>query len=375
LHLALPKSERSEPVPTIKPVIPTQNEEEGPESLADLWAPAGDMATVGIFVMLLGICLYLCRPLLLPVMAAVVVGITLAPMVKMAARRGVPPWLTAGAIGLIALAAAGIGVTLLAKPVTSWVARAPEIGTILRERLYWLGRPIAALHELRDSLLPPSNTAVAVEPSQLNIVTPVLAYVTPAVAELVLFFVVLIFFLAVQMDFRRYMVSFFSTRDAKLRFIRIANDVEQNLASYLFVVTVINFCLGVVVGFGAWMFGFATPVLFGALAMALNYIPYVGAACMTAVLFAVGLVSFSSVTSALVPPLAFVGLATVEGQFITPTILGHRLTLNPLVVLLAIAFWSWIWGPMGTFLAVPLTIIGLVTLHHIFPPDESRLPM
>jgi predicted PurR-regulated permease PerM len=96
---------------------------------------------------------------------------------------------------------------------------------------------------------------------------------------------------------------------------------------------------------------------------------------MTAVLFAIGLVSFSSLTYALAPPAAFVALATIEGQFITPTILGHRLTLNPLVVLLALAFWSWLWGPMGTFLAVPLTIMGLVALHHLFPPDESRLPM
>ena len=128
------------------------------------------------------------------------------------------------------------------------------------------------------------------------------------------------------------------------------------------------------VAFGAWLFGFATPFLFGLLAMVLNYIPYIGPACMTVVLFAVGLVSFPSATYALVPPAAFVGLATLEGQFITPTVLGHQLTLNPLVVLLALAFWAWIWGPMGAFLAVPVTIIGLVTLHHLFPPDETRLP-
>jgi predicted PurR-regulated permease PerM len=96
---------------------------------------------------------------------------------------------------------------------------------------------------------------------------------------------------------------------------------------------------------------------------------------MTALLFAAGLVSFPSLTYALAPPAAFVALATIEGQFITPTVLGRRLTLNPLVVLLALAFWSWIWGPMGSFLAVPLAIIGLVTLHHLFPPDESKLPM
>jgi predicted PurR-regulated permease PerM len=128
------------------------------------------------------------------------------------------------------------------------------------------------------------------------------------------------------------------------------------------------------VAVGAWLFGFPSPILFGILATVLNYIPYIGAACMTVILFGVGLVSFPSLAFALAPPAAFVALATIEGQFITPTVLGRRLTLNPLAVLLALAFWSWIWGPMGAFLAVPLTIMGLVTLHHLFPPDESRLP-
>ena len=91
---------------------------------------------------------------------------------------------------------------------------------------------------------------------------------------------------------------------------------------------------------------------------------------MTVILFGVGLVSFPSFTYAA----AFVALATIEGQFITPTVLGRRMTLNPLAVLLALAFWAWIWGPMGAFLAVPLTIVGVVTLHHLFPADESRLP-
>ena len=98
------------------------------------------------------------------------------------------------------------------------------------------------------------------------------------------------------------------------------------------------------------------------MAMVLNYIPYIGAACMTVILLGVGLVTFPSLGYALVPPAAFVGVATVEGQFITPTVLGHRLTLNPLAVLLALAFWAWLWGPMGAFLAVPLTIIGLVAM-------------
>jgi predicted PurR-regulated permease PerM len=351
----------------------TTKDEDAPVA-TDIWASAAQMATVGIFVILLGVCLYLCRPVLLPIAAALVIGTTMAPLIKLAARQGAPPWLTAGVLGVALLAAVGTAATFLAKPVSDLVAMAPEIGAAIKQKLYLLDRPLAAVRELQDVLLPSGPSTVAVEPSQLSIVAPVVAVITPVVFELVLFGVTLIFFLAAQMNFRRYMVSFFLTRDAKLRLIRIVNDIEQNLVSYLVTVTGINFCLGVFVTIGAWLFGFPTPVLFGILAMVLNYIPYIGAGCMTVILFGVGLVSFPSFAYACGPPAAFVALATIEGQFITPTILGRQMTLNPLAVLLALAFWSWIWGPMGTFLAVPLTIIGLVTLHHLFPPDESKLP-
>ena len=205
-------------------------------------------------------------------------------------------------------------------------------------------------------------------------VTPLVSFVTPAVVEVTLFFVTLIFFLATQINFRRYVASFFTTREGKLRYIRIANDIEEYLAAYITTVTIINFGLGVVVAIGAWLFGLPNPIILGLVAMALNYVPYIGAACTTVILLGVGLVTFPSFGYALVPPAAFVGVATVEGQFITPTVLGHRLTLNPLAVLLALAFWAWLWGPMGAFLAVPLTIIVLVTMTHLFPPDESKLP-
>jgi len=346
---------------------------EPPESLQDVWTSAAQMATVGIFILLLGAFLFFARPLLLPVAAALVIGTTLAPFVKAAARHRISPWVTALVLGAVLLAAAGGAVTLLASPLAEWIARAPEIGATIKQKLYVLDRPLAALRELQEVLLPSGNT-VAVEPSQWGIVTPVVAFVTPAVVQVTLFFVTLIFFLATQMDFRRYMVSFFTTRDAKLRYIRISNDIENHLASYVAIVTIINCGLGVVVALGAWLFGFPSPIIFGLMATVLNFIPYIGAACMTVILLGVGLVTFPSLGYALVPPAAFVALATAEGQFITPTVLGHRLTLNPLAVLLAIAFWAWLWGPMGAFLAVPLTVVFLVTMTHLFPPDESKLP-
>jgi predicted PurR-regulated permease PerM len=344
------------------------------ESLDDVWGGAAQLATVGIFILLFGAFLYACRPILMPVLAAMVIGTTFAPLVKAAARRRISPWVTALLLGVVLLAIAGTAVTLLAQPVSEWIGKAPEIGASIKQKLYVLDRPLTALRELQEVLLPASGSSVAVAPSQWGMVTPVIAAVTPAVAQLTLFFVTLIFFLATQMDSRRYLASFFTSRGGKLRFIRIANDIEDNLASYVAVVTAINFGLGVMVAAGAWLLGLPNPIIFGTLAMVLNYMPYIGAACMTVILLGVGLVTFPSLGYALVPPIAFVALATVEGQFITPTVLGHRLTLNPLVVLLALAFWAWLWGPVGAFLAVPFTIVGMVTLNHLFPPDEDKLP-
>jgi len=95
---------------------------------------------------------------------------------------------------------------------------------------------------------------------------------------------------------------------------------------------------------------------------------------MVVVLFGVGLVTFPSLSHALIAPAALIGLTTLEGHFITPTIVGRRITLNPLVVVLALAFWTWMWGPIGAFLAVPLSIIGLVISSHLFPAEEVKLP-
>src|SRR5262245_22246295 len=340
----------------------------------EVWSAAAQVATIGIFAILLGATFYFSRPILLPVLAAVVVGMTLAPIVKAGAARGISPWLTALVLGAALIGSVGAAATWLAAPITEWIAKAPEIGATIKQKLYVFDRPLAALRELQETLLPSSGGAVAVEPSHLGFLAPAVAVLTPAVAELMLFFVVLIFFLATQMDFRRYMVSFFTTRDAKLRFLRISNDIEEYLASYLAIVTAINAVVGLITAVGVWLFGLPNPILFGITAMVLNYIPYIGPACMVVVLLGVGLVSFPSLGYALIPPAAFVALTTIEGHLVTPAILGQRLILNPLGVLLALAFWTWLWGPMGAFLAVPLMIMGFVTLQHLFPPDESKLP-
>ena len=258
-------------------------------SLADLWEQAAQMATVGIFVLLAVACLYFCRPILLPVMAAVLIGTTFAPLLKFASRYGLSPWATSIVIVALMGAGAALAVTLLAAPITQWMGRAPEIGASIKERLYVFDRPLAAFHQL-EAALRPAGPAVGVELSNISMVTPLAAAITPAVTESVLFFATLIFYMAGQMKVRHYLAAFFASRDGKLRFIRITNDIEHNLASYVAIVTVINAVLGTIVACGAWLIGLPSPIILGVLAMLLNYIPYLGPACVAFILFAVGFV-------------------------------------------------------------------------------------
>jgi len=343
------------------------------EKVDDIWTSAAQMATIGLFVMAFGTCLYFSRGIVLPIVAALIVGTTLGPVIKRAKVYGIAPWMTALLLVAFLVGAAGIAVTLLAKPAADWIARAPEIGAALKQKLYVFDRPLAALADLQKSVMPAADDAVKVQTSE-GLLTPVVALVTPALTQIMIFFVTLIFYLVGQMEMRREVALLFSSREAKLRFLRITNDVESNLTDYVALMTAINFALGVVVTIGAWLFGFPSPIIFGILAMVLNYLPYIGPAVIAVTLLGVGLVTFPSIAQALVPPACFVALTTIEGQFITPTILGHRLTLNPLAVFIAIAFWAWLWGPFGAFLAVPLSIVGVVIFNHVFPAEENKLP-
>ena len=120
--------------------------------------------------------------------------------------------------------------------------------------------------------------------------------------------------------------------------------------------------------------GLPNPLLWGVLAAVLNYIPYIGPAIVAATLGVVGLLPFQRSARPLVAPAAFIAMVTIEGQFLTPAIMGRRLELNPFAVFLAIAFCTWLWGPIGAFLAVPLLMALTVTLGHALARERPELP-
>jgi predicted PurR-regulated permease PerM len=318
-------------------------------------------ALVSLLIISVVAVLYAAKAFFLPVVAAFVVGTMLSPIANFLERRRIPRALSA----VLIVSGVGAGVTfavgLISAPVMQWTDRLPELAGLLREKLHLLDRPIALWHEL-ESMFGASGafTAAPFEMPKLEWV-----FVPPTFTEFLLFVATLVLFIASWRDLRRTLVMTFTGRDSRLRALRVLNAIEEHLGAYLITVTLINVAVGVATGLICWAAGMPDPAGLGALAATLNYLPIIGPVAMFAVLVVVGVIAFSSVGAALIAPLAFVGVTFLEGHFITPTIIGRRLELNALAVFVSLAFWTWLWGPMGAFLSSPLLIVLLVLGDHL----------
>ena len=375
MNVAAKRAERLKPEQRLRPDV---HDPVPFDTAATFWRFVAQAATIVMAVLLFGVCLFFARALLLPILCAVVVGMTIGPLIGLAERRGIPAWVQAAAIVVALIAVFNLAMVTLAKPVSDQMARVPEVGVAIKEKLQVLDGPIAALRELQTVFgLDTAADSLQVAPTRL--IEGMVTVVTPAavqfLVQVVLFFGTLFFFITGRTAFRRQAVTWFTTREARLRALKILNDIEENLSSYLLVVTAINLALGIVTAVAAYLMGLPAPLLWGALAFGLNYIPYVGPAIMYGLLFIIGLLTYPTLLGALLPPGVFVLITLIEGQILAPAIVGRRvLNVSPLAVFLSIAFWAWLWGPVGAFLATPILIIACVALEHLYPRVAADLP-
>ena len=367
-----------EPIEDLRGVIRAEGSKAEAESFG---RAAAQVATIGIFVILFGTVLEYARVLLLPVTAALVIGTMLGPVAARAAAYRIPQWVTAAVLVLLLIGAMNALLVLLAAPVSDWVSQAPQIAARLKDKLSLLDYPLQILRNLRDTINPGGDHGAPlafglsnlIQPA-FNLISPAIGFVTPAIGQLLIFFGTLFFFLSSRSQMRRGAAIVFDDRESRLRILRIMHDTEINLTAYFTTVGAIYFVEGICVGVASYFIGLPNAAAWGALAFVLCFIPYIGPAAVVLVLFGVGLINFSTLTHALIAPIFFVALSTLEGNFITPTIVGRRLTLSPLAVFLSLIFWAWLWGPVGAFLATPLLIIGLVAANHLFPRTDVNLP-
>lgn len=328
------------------------------------------LALTGLFILALFYTLYFARSVLLPVVLALLLSFLFAPLIRGLARFRIRPPLGAAIllIGLVAIV--GYGISFLATPVAGWLEKAPYGLQQLERKLMPLKKPIAQVAEAGgeiDKLTSPEGVkpVPTVEVKKSSMAATLYGRTPEFLASNVLLLILLYFLLAHDGVFLAKVIKLIPRLEDKKRAVSIARQIEAHVSKYLLAITLINVSLGIAVGTTVGLLGLQNPVMWGVLVAVLNFVPYlgplVGIICMT-----IGAVlSFDSLGYAMIFPACYLVIATIEGNFISPMVMGHSFTLNPVIILLSLTFWGWMWGIAGVILAVPILAAFKIFCEHL----------
>jgi predicted PurR-regulated permease PerM len=318
-----------------------------------------------------GFVLYAAREVILPVVAAFVVGVMLGPAARrldvLRVPRAVAALLLVASLTLIIV----LVILLLFPRVSELASALPGIVGSLKEKLHVFDGLVAAWRRLNLMIgEPPNSDAISLPLPGISWVPSTVSILLPTITEFLFFLVVLLLFISEWPNLRRGLVMTFASRDSRLTVLKILNEIESGLANYLLIVTLINLGVGAAAGVICALTRMPNAVGFGALAATLNFIPIVGPMAMFAILLVVGLVAEPTFAWGLIPAAGFLLVITIEGQFLTPMIIGRHIELNALGVLLSLAFWTWLLGPMGAFLSSPILMVALILRQRLYVDED-----
>jgi predicted PurR-regulated permease PerM len=338
-----------------------------------------ELRLLSTLVLLLGIGLFLALPFVLsigsvvflPLTTAVILSVLLAPLADRLSAWGVPNTLASVLSLLIFVAIVVLAFSAILQPAFSLFDRLPElieqIGARYEElqaEFAWLANANERLADLVGSS--GGNEVVLAGPSvfqQVAISAPVL------LLEVMLTFLMAFFMIEARGRLRRNILFGRTSFGTSVKAARVLREVQDRVAAYILTVAWINLGVGIVVALGAWAMDLPAPIMWGGLATLLNFIPYIGPLAMTALLTLFGLGTADTVFLGLIPPVAYVVLHVFEANAITPAILGRRFTMNPVMILLAFSYFTWIWGAVGALLSVPILLMLTAFFDHIGRPN------
>ncbi len=323
--------------------------------------------------------LFFASSLLVPIVVSLLAYLTLRPIVSRLCSFGVPQ---AGASGLLIIGLfavlAGI-VTMLYSPAQKWVATAPASIAKIQNNFASIAEPLTILDRAEDRFDEAANAANTSTPAvEVSIQKPgmvdqkMLLNTTGQILAFVAAIAVLTFFmLSTGDDLLNRILNMLPSQGSRDVLLSKIGSIQHSVGKYLAQITFINIGLGIAVSAVMWAVGMPTPVLWGVLATMFNFIPYVGPLGATSLVFLAAASTFDTLWRAGITAGVFWSITAIEGQFVTPSILGRTLKVGPVVVLIAVAFWGFLWGLPGVFLAVPLLIVA----RQIFASFESTQPI
>ena len=311
---------------------------------------AANGSQLGLFVLALLYTIHIAKPVLLPIVLALLFSFLLAPMVGGLRNWGMPRGVAAFVVVIGATGVLALGIVRLFGPAAQWIDEAParvnEMEAQLRDLLEPVEQVSQAADEVQDALDGEKEvTQVTVQgPSLFDLI---LARARALVAGMVVTLALVLFFLSSGDLFLRKLVTLLPDLDSKKRAVAVSRRIRSTLSRHLLTVTVINTGLGVAVGLALWLLGMPNPVLWGSMAAILNFIPYVGALVGIGVVAFISMGTFDTVGAGLAPPLVYMAFTAIEGTFITPAVLGRSMRLNSVAVFLGIVILGWMWGVPG----------------------------
>ena len=317
-------------------------------------------------VLTLGVC-WIAQELLIPLTLGILFGLLLSPIVSLLQRLRLPRAL-GGLLVLVSVIAVLLGaLASLAQPARDWVADAPQTIRTIQRRFEDIHLPLREAREATKRIedMTTQSSAPTVVATQSSLLTTMAAGTPRVLTSIMAVFILVYFFLAGGDTFLRRLVEIAPRLTEKKVVVSIARDVQGEISRYLVTVSLINLGLGVATALAMHFVGLPTPLLWGAVAALLNFAPYVGPLTTGVALFVAGFTTFDSLGHSIAAPAVFFSLTLVEGQIISPMIIGRRLSLNPTIIFLWLMLWGWLWGVVGLLVAGPLLACFRIVCQHV----------
>ncbi|MES2158259.1 MAG: AI-2E family transporter [Pseudomonadota bacterium] len=311
----------------------------------------------------------------LPLTAALVIAVALVPLLEWMERRRVPSGLAALLSVIGFLVVANTALVLIIVPATDWFLILPRRLPQIQANLAPLIDFYANLQRFVDETVQMLATGPVAAAQTAAVDTPrsLLQFAATsapsAIIQMVFALLIIYFFLAGWTRLRRRTINSRGSFDGAMAVARVIQNVVDATSAYVITIATINLCLGLAIALALWLIGMPSPLMWGGIVALLNFIPYFGPMLAAVLLGLGGLMVFDDVWVALMPAALQVAFHLVEANVITPTVLGRRLTMNPLLILVSLAFWGWVWGTPGALLGVPLLIIVQTVVAAAGTPD------
>ena len=325
----------------------------------------------GLFVLALLAAAYVASEVVLPLAFAFILKLLLQPAMRLMEWLRVPR-VFAALLLILALFGTIVGLgTAISGPARTWAAKLPEGIPRLQERLSFMKDPINTLQRFLQQVEDfegtgpsPNANASAQGPTLLTKLFTGTRNFASGFFTTVLF----LFFLLVSGDiFMHRLVEIMPRFSGKRQVLEISQQIETDISAYLVTITIMNAAVGIAMALAMWLTGVGDPILWGTVAFLLNYVPILGTAFGVLIFLLAGLLTIDTLWQALLPAGLYIGIHLIEGETVTPMLLAKRFTLNPVLVIIALVFWFWMWGIPGAILSVPMLAIAKIICDRVRP--------